>query len=308
MKISSATPLSVGLAMVLITAVSSAESTNSQTSAVNSVFDTGLRPVLELNELSSKYQAVVLELSVPNLFGSSVETMLIFPPSANTSDSISLVYNSIVWTDNTRVKIGKGDYLAVYSPEVLVEPVERVYKKRTVFRLRLTQESKIVSRTDRSDIDPIKSQFIYSKAETLLTQARKAADSTRGLSNIKQLGVGLMILLSDTDDVFPYVDSTNALKPLTKEYLKGQDLWDTQNPKGTQFRFNMALAGAQSTDIDNPSKVVMLWESDTWEDGRRLVCFADGHAKKVSSAEWEVLKKTLFLKLKRVGKPLKSPK
>jgi len=70
----------------------------------------------------------------------------------------------------------------------------------------------------------------------------------------------------------------------------------------------MALAGVQSTDAPHSEKVVAIWESEPREDGTRVISFADGHAKRVSQKDWEMLKKSLTLKLRRFGKPLKFPK
>lgn len=134
--------------------------------------------------------------------------------------------------------------------------------------------------------------------------AEPADDATRGLSNVKQIAVGLMMYVTDYDDVFPYAQSTKAVQYVTYPYIKNFDVWKTHNPKGSQFNFNMAIAGVSATAIPDPAETVMVYESAPRPDGRRAVAFADSHAKLVSSADWDKLKPTLSLKLKKSAKPL----
>ena len=69
-------------------------------------------------------------------------------------------------------------------------------------------------------------------------------------------------------------------------------------------KFNMSLAGVNSTEIAEPANTVMFYESEPWADGSRCVSFADTHAKVVNPEEWAKLQPSLNLKLKRVGKPI----
>lgn len=126
----------------------------------------------------------------------------------------------------------------------------------------------------------------------------------QALSNVKQIALGMMMYISDNDDLFPYAQSTKAVQYVTYPYLKNFDVWKTNNPNGSQFYFNMAVAGVSASDIQKPAETVLFYESATRPDGRRTVAFTDGHAKLVSEAEWAKLQPTLKLKLKKSVKPL----
>ena len=129
------------------------------------------------------------------------------------------------------------------------------------------------------------------------------------LNNVKQIGLGLIMYCNDYDDVFPYVQDTNSVKPLIEPYLKNKSLWHSDNSKGGRILFNMGVAGVTSSSIELPAESVLLFESDPWEDGRRAVCFCDGHAKLVTDLEWKLLSRRLMpTGAKREGKPVKVKK
>jgi hypothetical protein len=131
-----------------------------------------------------------------------------------------------------------------------------------------------------------------------------AARKTITLSNLKQISTGLIMCSLDTDDIFPYVQGTAGMFETIQPYIKNTELFKTQNPNGGGFRFNMSLAGAEATEIKDPAKTIMFYESQTWPDGGRCVSFVDTHVNYVTQQEFLQLSKTLGLKLKRNGKPL----
>ena len=127
---------------------------------------------------------------------------------------------------------------------------------------------------------------------------------TRGLSNIKQVSLGMIMYTSDYDDITPYAQSTKTVEYLTGPYVKNRDVWKTHNPNGSRFLYNMAVAGVKFEDIEDPVETVMFYESAVWPDGRRAVAFVDGHASILTEDEWQVAKKTMALKIKKSAKPL----
>jgi hypothetical protein len=131
--------------------------------------------------------------------------------------------------------------------------------------------------------------------------AGERAKRTAALSNAKQIAMALMMYSADYDDYLPYVQSTAGLKAALMPYLKNEGIWDTYNP-GARFLFNMCLSGVSCVSIEEPAKTPMIYESAPFKDGTRIVAFADGHASRLSEADWKALDKYLKLKLPRLTK------
>ncbi|MEI8281977.1 MAG: hypothetical protein WCG75_06205 [Armatimonadota bacterium] len=125
------------------------------------------------------------------------------------------------------------------------------------------------------------------------------------LSNLKQTGIAIMILMSDYDDMIPYVQSTPQLFKFLMPYTKNEKVFKTINPPGGQFQFNMCLAGSMLTTLEQASQTPLFYETKVWPDGKRGVVFTDTHAKFVTKEEWDKLQPLLKLKLKKHGKPIK---
>ena len=129
------------------------------------------------------------------------------------------------------------------------------------------------------------------------------------LSNVKQIGLGMIMYCNDYDDIYPYVEDTATAKVVVAPYLRNDKLWVTHNPKGGRILFNMGVAGVSSSNIQLPAETILLFESEAWEDGRRAVCFCDGHGKLVTDLEWKLLSRTLKpTGAKPQGKPIRLKK
>ncbi len=131
------------------------------------------------------------------------------------------------------------------------------------------------------------------------------AAQTATLSNLKQTGIATMILMSDYDDMIPYVQSTSQLYKFLMPYSKNEKVFKTINPPGGQFQFNMCLAGSLLNTLEQASQTPLFYETKVWPDGKRGVVFTDTHAKFVTKEEWDRLQPLLKLKLKKHGKPIK---
>ncbi len=114
-----------------------------------------------------------------------------------------------------------------------------------------------------------------------------AGDRTVGLSNVKQVALGLMMYASDEDDKFPKADSTAAARALVMPYLKSEEVWTS--PAGGRILYNTALSGVAQTSLEKVAETPLVWEEKAAPDGTRAVGFADGHAKRVGEAEWSRL-------------------
>jgi len=132
--------------------------------------------------------------------------------------------------------------------------------------------------------------------------ASPAASQAETVSNLKQVALGTIMYTSDYDDVYPWAQSTKAVKYVTAPYLKNDAIWATFNPNGGEILFNMALGGASCTSLENPAQTVLFYESKTWPNGTRVVAYADGHVKVEDAQQWARVSKTLTAKFPKTAK------
>lgn len=138
----------------------------------------------------------------------------------------------------------------------------------------------------------------------VFTQAKKAAQVTQSISQIKQLATSMVIYAADYDDVLPIAEEwQDSILPYTKDEALFTPPYESE-PGG--YAFNIALDSFSLTAIANPQFTPMLFE--TGESGRNLwgdisdlrrvgdyVCIAmsDSSAKRVpleaaDEYEWQV--------------------
>lgn len=122
----------------------------------------------------------------------------------------------------------------------------------------------------------------------VFANAKKAAQKTACLSNIKQLGLAVMMYLADHDD--KYSMNPSKLKAALEPYTKNDRLWNCPlTPKaGPAFSMNAKLLGKNAANIADPASTVMLYEGskgklDFKHAGYAGVAFADGHAKMINA-------------------------
>lgn len=130
------------------------------------------------------------------------------------------------------------------------------------------------------------------------------ADQTQSVSNAKQVGLGLMIYVTDYDDVFPYAQSTKAVQYVTYPYVKNIDIWKSFNPNKSEFLYNRAVGGVNASAIESPAETILFYESKAWPDGKRIVVFVDSHVALLDAERWSHVEPTLRLKLYKSTKPL----
>ncbi len=136
-----------------------------------------------------------------------------------------------------------------------------------------------------------------------LAVAQVLADSqAKTLSNAKQLATATQLYLSDNDEVFPPFKKPNALHGAILPYVRNNKSWQSLNPKGGTFQYNLRLAAQEIRLVKDPGKVPLFFEPNAWADGTRAVAFADGHAKFVSASDWKGMQKYLQAKKKKVKK------
>jgi len=180
---------------------------------------------------------------------------------------------TVSYTSGETVVFEGADYLVAYvpTPSKLVGLPEALM---TDIRLDLTfiRKDRIISYGPREDLNPDNLAPKESGMEVSDTSAE-----SRAMSNMKQLGLGIAIYVSDADDMLPATDSTADAQEVTFPYIQKASLWQSQNPNGGRILFNTKVAGIVIPSINSPAETVLLFDEKQWPDGRRLVCFVDGH-------------------------------
>lgn len=128
---------------------------------------------------------------------------------------------------------------------------------------------------------------------------------TRGISNMKQVALAMLMYGTDYDDVLPFVQATKIAARVTEPYCKDRRVWVSVNPNGGQLQLNMCISGVNMTAVEEPAATPLVYDSKPWPDGYWLTSYVDGHCRYLDAARWEAAKKYLKLKLPRVGKPIK---
>jgi len=115
-------------------------------------------------------------------------------------------------------------------------------------------------------------------------RAKEKAQATVCLSNVKQLGVALMMYTTDYEERLPEADSwEEAVAP----YIMNAEILACP-VTGKHYVFNKKLSGMDLKGLDNPQETPMLWEPARDAEGlvgphggRFNVGYVDGHAQMV---------------------------
>ena len=122
--------------------------------------------------------------------------------------------------------------------------------------------------------------------------------------NLKQVALAFLMFASDWDEALPGPMQVTELKQLSPTFkpVEGPDwwtaliypyVWDESlmrcplmgEGEGSGYVYPEHLWGKNVGDIENPSKTILLMDSEPRHDGKRVVAFADGHAKACAEEE-----------------------
>lgn len=109
------------------------------------------------------------------------------------------------------------------------------------------------------------------------------------VSNLKQIGLGLIQYTQDHDEVLPPMQSASAAKAAIFPYIKSDSVFE-QPPSHTFYRPNASLSRRKLATFDSPATMVVYFETSPQADGRRAVLFLDGHVKRLEDPEWQQFK------------------
>ncbi len=109
----------------------------------------------------------------------------------------------------------------------------------------------------------------------------------KSVTNLKQLGLGLVQYVQDYDEKFPPMQSAAIAKKAIYPYVKSDAIF--QHPATHEpYRPNTSLSGHSLAEIEAPASTVAYFEASA-VDGLRAVLFVDGHVKRLPDAEWRRL-------------------
>ena len=129
--------------------------------------------------------------------------------------------------------------------------------------------------------------FVPVSAAQVQTQTSEAAQQA-SLTNLKQIGLGLVQYTQDYDEKFPPMQSIAIAKKAIYPYVKSDAVF--QNPATHEpYRPNTSLSGHSLAEIEAPATTVAYYEASAAADGLRAVLFTDGHVKRLPDSEWRRL-------------------
>lgn len=218
---------------------------------------------------------------------------------------------SVSWTRNEIADLYGQRFIVTYifqpSQEVIRWFAEGQPLPDPTLKLKLIKADQIGSIEPFPELNKEKFIEILNDFGQKSNSAFNSSKATVALSNAKQLATAMMIYLADSNDIFPWVQSSPSMHNQLIPYTKSKELFKTLNPKGAgTFRYNMSLAGVSAVDVSEPAQTPLIFDPEPFPDGRYLVAYADSHVKYVTAAEWKELQRFMKLKLPRRGKPIKD--
>jgi len=119
----------------------------------------------------------------------------------------------------------------------------------------------------------------------VFSRAREKAMQAQCMSNLRQIGIALMMYTQDWDETFPggEINWEEQLGPYVKNRLIFSCPADRNGPPS--YQFNPSLRGVSLAGLPNLAETIAIFESDNGKtiayrhnDGA-IYCFADGHIK-----------------------------
>ena len=111
-------------------------------------------------------------------------------------------------------------------------------------------------------------------------RSRQAARQTATLSNAKQVAIATIMYVVDYDGRYPLgMVSQREFEKALMPYARNSSIFRSLNPAGGMLDPNSNLAAAPEEGVMDIGATTLLFETYDWPDGRRVVAFADSHAK-----------------------------
>ena len=100
-----------------------------------------------------------------------------------------------------------------------------------------------------------------------------------GLSNVKQVGIAMIMYQTDNDGRFPPQMSTmEQLQPVLTQYARSDRNFQTGNDLESVFLGNERLAGRLAESVVDPEHTIAIYDSELWDDSTGRMCgLVNGH-------------------------------
>jgi hypothetical protein len=113
--------------------------------------------------------------------------------------------------------------------------------------------------------------------------------TNESLSNLKNIALALQMFVADYDDVMPDMTDMVAVMDELGDYVRNDEVF-FQPDTGQAYGVNSSLSQKRLAEIADPVSIAVFYEEEPGDDGMRGVAFLDGHAARVSPAQWEDIK------------------
>ena len=137
-------------------------------------------------------------------------------------------------------------------------------------------------------------------SDAQVAQLDKAGGNQQSVSNLRQIGLGMMQYIQDYDERYPPMRSAQSMAQIRQPYnaRKLTTVQQVLQPyvKNTQifahpvtrqiYRPNLNLSGRPQSAIADVSRTVAFYEAAPAADGTRAVLYADGRVTREREADW----------------------
>ena len=124
----------------------------------------------------------------------------------------------------------------------------------------------------------------------VFARAREKARQASCASNLRQLGLGMLMYVQDYDEVLPPLKTIEAAQGALSPYVRDESIF-TQPDTDEPYMTNPILSGKKMAHITNAADMILFYEAKPAKDGTIGAAFLDGHAKRLTAEEWERYKK-----------------
>ncbi|MBI3922616.1 MAG: hypothetical protein HY318_14430 [Armatimonadetes bacterium] len=203
------------------------------------------------------------------------------------------------YTKGDTVTIGSETYLVTYRPPTkdarLAAMMRGEIPREQRLPEKLTPETglslsllNLKTTGSLNDVAPFNMQEEIAAQNGLLgiiaEQTAKPVNASSD-SNLKQLGLALIMYANDYDDVLPPMKEAATVKKALLPYIRTESIFvhpGTHEP----YQPNPILSRKKLAHIKFPASMVALYEASPAADGTRGLLFLDGHVARIPETEW----------------------
>ena len=127
-----------------------------------------------------------------------------------------------------------------------------------------------------------------------VTQSQEAT-----FDRAKYVGLATVLYSIGHNGTYPVGKSTAEIFKKLAPYVKSKNAFESENPNGKHFLFNLSISGLKASDVKRPQAVIVAYDEKPWPDNSRIAVFGDGHVEKLLPATWKVVAQSLKFSAKR---------